>query len=120
MPLSERVQAARKKSQQLRLVAKTKKGYVDTTNKDGTLKSLGYHNSQPQQKVLHAAGVALNEARADLALSVEDLAVAEIDGVGLEAAQTAVQVNALIVQNMEAAKNVRRGVSLTNAALGVK
>lgn len=113
--LSERVQAARKKAQNERIAAKTKKGYVDTTNKDGTIKALGFFASQQQQKTFAAKNEAIRKARIDHVLAVEDLAIAEIDGGDLNEAKEAVGITALIVQNLVESKQSQRGPALTAA-----
>jgi phage-related baseplate assembly protein len=107
MPLSERVQAARKRAQQLRLDAKSDKKKIKTYP--------AFIASTPQHKVLAAANEGIRLAREDLKLAAENLAIAEIDGEGLDAAQEAFKVARLVVHNREVAKRTRRGVSLTNA-----
>lgn len=114
---SERVQAAHKAAQKARIEAKVKKGYVDAVNKDGTIKSLGFLNSQPIQRAMVEVNEGIRRARSDLFIALDDLEVSKITGDGMEAATEAAQVATLVVQNREAAKqnSRRKGVSLTNS-----
>lgn len=117
MPRSERVQAAQKKAQLARIEAKGKtKTYVDKVGKDGKVSQFGYLNSQQPQKTMAAKGAAITKARADYELAIENLAVAEIDGEGLEAAKENLYVTKSVLQNNLAAVSTKRSVrSLTNA-----
>lgn len=116
MPRSERVQAAQKKAQLARIEAKGKtKSYIDKVGKDGVVSQLGYLNSQQPQKTMAAKGAAVTKARAEYELAIENLAVAEIDGEGLEAAKENVAVAELVLQNNLAAASVKRlGAALTS------
>ena len=119
MPRSERVQAAQKKAQLARHEAKGKtKNYVDKVGKDGVVTQLGFLNSQQPQKTMAAKGAAVIKARADYELAIEDLAVAEIDGEGLEAAKENVAVTDLVLQNNIAAASTKRSSASLKAAGG--
>jgi len=115
MSRSERVQAAMKKSQLARHEAKGKKGYVDKVGKDGVVTQLGYLNNQQPQKTIAAKEVAIKKSRVDYNAALEDLAVAEIDGEGLAAAQENVYVTKAVWQNLEVANVKRPKASLTSA-----
>ena len=116
MSRSERVQGAMKKAQRARHEAKGKKGYVDKVGKDGIVSQLGYLNSQQPQKTMAVKHAAVVKARAEYALAIENLAVAEIDGEGLEAAKENVAVTELVLRNNIAVASVKRaGASLTAA-----
>lgn len=116
MPRSERVQEALKKAQLDRLAAKEKrKAYVDTVGKDGLVSKFGYLNSQQPQKTMAAKAAAVTKARVEYELAIEDLAIAEIDGEGLETAKENVYVTKTVLANFIAAASVKRsGASLTN------
>lgn len=115
MSRSKRVQAAQKKAQNARIKAKLKtKSYVDKVGDDGVVTELGYLNNQQPQKTMAAKDAAIKKARVDYDLAIEDLAVAEIDGEGLEAAKENAYVAKAVWQNLEAANVKRPKVSLTN------
>jgi hypothetical protein len=103
--MSARVQKARKAAHKKRLAEKKAnlKGYPE------------FYANQPLQKVRAAKNEEIRSANANYVVAVEDLQVAQITGEGLEAAQEAVAVSGLIVQNLEQAKRERPGVRLTNA-----
>lgn len=104
--MSERVQAARKAAQKKRLAMKGKKDYPE------------FYANQPLQKVKAAQNEEIRAAKAAYVDAVEDLQVAQITGEGLETAQEMVAVTGLVAQNLEAAKNSRQGIILSNASRG--
>lgn len=100
---SPRVRAARKTQQLDRLAAKENdpEGYVD------------YYANMPSNKVRSEKATQIRGARADLRTAVEDLQVAEIDGVGLLSAQEAATVATLVVEKLVAAARPTPHVHLT-------
>lgn len=115
MPLTERVQTARKEAQVKRLEMKGKKGYIDHCDKNGVVDKLGFFSSQPFQKMRIEEAEKIRVAKVSYLSAVEDLDVAQIDGENLEEAKHAVAVAGLVLQNLEAARSQRPGISLTKA-----
>jgi hypothetical protein len=101
MIASERVRDARKKAQLARLDKKGKKDYAK------------YYANQPLQKVKAAKNEELRSARQALKDAAENLAVAEVTGENLEAAQESAAIANLVVTKLEDAKRGRPVVSLT-------
>jgi ERCC4-related helicase len=90
MQASAKVRAARKEMQIARLKAKTE----DPENYSE------YYANQPLQKVRAAKAEEIKAARRALRDAQEDLAVAEITGEGLRAAQESHAVAALVVHKL--------------------
>lgn len=104
MQASTKVRAARKKMQIDRLAAKG----------DKTADYLTYYANQPLEKVRAAQNEEKKAARGALRDATENLAVAEITGEGLKAAQESVAIASLVVHKLNT-RGASAGSSLTGA-----
>ncbi len=110
MAVSEAVQAARKDKQNERIAMK--KGMK--TAKDVAAYVKWYAN-QPMQLERARKNAVLRANRGVLAEANEALAVAEIDGVGLEEAKQAQAVAALVVERSQPGPRTARSAGLSGA-----
>jgi len=108
MIVSEKVRAVQKKAQLARLKAKEK----DIKNYPA------YFANLPLQKIAQAANEKLRGARQVLKDANENLAIAEITGEDLAKSQENVAIAELVINKLEAAKNVRSAPGLSLAAGG--
>jgi len=102
MQTSEKVRAARKKMQEDRLAKKGDPNYAE------------FYASQPLQRVKAAKNDEMKAARKALRDATENLQVAEVTGEGLQAAQEAQAVAALVVHKL-GARDAHPGVALSAA-----
>lgn len=100
MITSEKVRAARKEMQMKRLEAKAAGSPADDPESRGSYGE--YYENQPLQLVKAAKNDEIRIARNALVQANEDLAVAEVTGEGLVAAQEAQAIAALVVEKLSA------------------
>ncbi len=106
MPHSQRVRDARKTEQLDRLAAKEN----DPTN------YAAYYANMPASKVRREKAEQIRGAKADLRDAIDDLNVAQIDGVNLLGAQEAATIATLVVEKLVAAATHSSVSTLHNAA----
>ncbi len=110
MAVSAAVQAARKSKQLERLEKKV----AMKTAKDAPVYAKWYAD-QPMQKVRAAKNEKLRANRETLKVATNALEVAEIDGVGLEEAQHAQAVAALVVERSQPGPRTPHSAGLSGA-----